>query len=336
MSQVNQVNKNLVYDFWQRLETQEIEQLPEISQTVLSPDCHFYGPDPIPPYTNPENFLTKYWMPLRQSFTNLKRETHLLIGGPSNGHVDGKGDGRMWVGGTGLLHGKFIQDYLSIPANGADVKIRWGEFCCVEDSRVSEIYVLLDLIDLLQQVGINVLPPARGVDGVYPPPKAMDGILLDQQDEAISRYSMDHIRRFIFDGLNSYDQSELKSMGMADYFDADVKWYGPGGIGACLSFREFEQLHQQPWLHAFPDRQVQDLTALITEGYYSGGPGWAGVSATHSGDYLGVASTGNKLVVNGLDFWKRDGEKYIENWVFVDMIHLFRQFGVDLMARIKQ
>jgi len=24
----------------------------------------------------------------------------------------------------------------------------------------------------------------------------------------------------------------------------------------------------------------------------------------------------------------------VENWVFVDMVHLFRQMGVDLMARI--
>ncbi len=38
--------------------------------------------------------------------------------------------------------------------------------------------------------------------------------------------------------------------------------------------------------------------------------------------------------INGLDWWKRDGEVYIENWVFVDMIHLFRQLGVDLFERL--
>ena len=35
--------------------------------------------------------------------------------------------------------------------------------------------------------------------------------------------------------------------------------HGPGGIGACLSLREFEDNHQQPWLDAFPDRKVQNL-----------------------------------------------------------------------------
>jgi hypothetical protein len=69
-------------------------------------------------------------------------------------------------------------------------------------------------------------------------------ILLDAQDQQESRHSLNHIRRFVFDGLNSYDQSKLESMGMANFFQPDVRWYGPGGIGACLSLKEFEELHQ--------------------------------------------------------------------------------------------
>ena len=79
---------------------------------------------------------------------------------------------------------------------------------------------------------------------------------------------------------------------------------------------------------------MQDLTSLFAEGAYSGGPGWAGVKATHRGEYKGVPATGNAIEVNGLDWWKRDGEQLIENWVFVDMVHLFRQFGVDLFGRL--
>jgi predicted ester cyclase len=46
-------------------------------------------------------------------------------------------------------------------------------------------------------------------------------------------------------------------------------------------------------------------------------------------------ATGRPIEVNGLDFWKLENDKYIENWVFVDMIHLFRQFGVDLFERMR-
>jgi hypothetical protein len=55
-------------------------------------------------------------------------------------------------------------------------------------------------------------------DGVYPPPSLNDGILLQAQPEKESQYSLKHIRRFVFDGLNRFDQSDLKSMGMADFF----------------------------------------------------------------------------------------------------------------------
>ena len=145
---------------------------------------------------------------------------------------------------------------------------------------------------------------------------------------------MREIANAIKTGAIAYLNRQLKSMGMADYFHPQVKWYGPGGIGACLSFSEFENLHQQPWLVAFPDRSVQNLDALFAEGNYSGAPGWSGVKATHTGEYLGCAATANPLQINGLDWWKRDGEVYIENWVFVDMVHLFRQFGIDLFERL--
>ena len=59
-----------------------------------------------------------------------------------------------------------------------------------------------------------------------------------------------------------------------------------------------------------------------------------GVATDHRGEYKGVPATGNSIEVNGLDWWKRDGEQLIENWVFVDMVHLFRQFGVDLFGRL--
>ena len=93
----------------------------------------------------------------------------------------------MWVTGTGYLNGFFVEDYLSIPANNSEVYIRWGEFCRLEEGRITVIFFLLDLVDLIQQAGFQVLPSSRGADGVYPPPRANDGILLDAQTEEKSQ-----------------------------------------------------------------------------------------------------------------------------------------------------
>ena len=335
--ELNQSNKRVVWDFWQALEAAGAASVETIARSAMAEDVVWRGFDPVGDLKGVAAFSAEFYQPLLQSFPDLKRQTHLFCGGKSNGRIDGDitRDGNMWVSGTGYLNGTFVNDYLSIPATGQTVQIRWGEFCRMENGKIIEVFFLLDLIDLMQQAGYNVLPPALGKDYVYPPPAANDGILYDAQDAAVTAYSLDHIRRFIFDGLNAYDQSELGSMGMADYFHPDVKWYGPGGIGACLSFKEFEDFHQAPWLVAYPDRAVQDLDALFAEGVYTGAPGWAGVIATHTGKYLDAPATGNTIEFNGLDWWKREGEQYIENWVFVDMIHLFRQFGVDLFERLR-
>lgn len=330
-----QNNKQLIWDFWRSLEQAEDHEIFSLANVNIHRDAVWHGPDPIGDLKGAEAFATEFWQPLLASFPDLKRETHIFMGGESDGRVNGSSDGRLWVAGTGYFNATFSKEYLTIPATGAPVSIRWGEFCCIENGQIVETYFLLDLIDLMQQAGFEVLPPSRGVDGLYPPPALSDGIMLDEQNAAMSDYTLQHIRRFIFEGLNNYDQSELESMGMADFFHPDVKWYGPGGIGACLSFKEFEDNHQKHWLHAFPDRAVQDLDALIAEGPYSGGPGWAGVIATHTGDYLDCSPTGDRVVFNGLDFWKLENDMYVENWVFVDMIHLFRQFGVDLFARLR-
>jgi len=331
----NQKNKQRVWDFWQRLESANSDDAATIAREYVSEDVVWHGPDPINDLSGIDAFVTDYWRPLLYSFPDLERKTHIFMGGASSGRVDGSNDGRLWVAGTGNFNGNFANAYLGIPANNKTVSIRWCEFCRVEQDKIVESYFLLDLVDLMQQAGVEVLPPSRGVNGLYPPPSANDGVMLEAQDERTSAYTLDHIRRFIFDALNSYDESELESMGIADYFHPKVQWYGPGGIGACLSLKEFEDNHQRHWLHAYPDRQVQDLDALIAEGPYSGGPGWAGVKATHTGDYLGVPPTNGPVEFNGLDFWKLENDQYIENWVFVDMVHLFRQFGIDLFEQMQ-
>lgn len=335
-SEVHQRNKALVLDHWQRLDDAD-GSVRASALSHMATDVAWHGHAPVGSLHGSDEFLRNGWEPLRTAFPDLTRDTFIFFAGTSNGRVDGdiELDGHEWVTGTGVLRGTFAEDYLGIPATGAEVAMRWGEFCHITEGRIDTVYFLIDIIDLMQQAGVEVLPPSRGAAGQYPPPALDDGVLLDAQSTDISAYSLDHLRRFIFDGLNTYDQADLSSMGMADFFHPDVHWYGPGGIGACYSLAEFEDHHQRPWLIAYPDRQVQDLDALIAEGHYSGAPGWAGVRATHTGEYLGVDPTGNTIEFNGLDWWKRDGDRYVENWVFVDMVHLFDQFGVDLFERMR-
>ena len=68
------------------------------------------------------NMLFRAAAPLGSGVLELVRTIpHTNMGG------DISLDGKMWVSGTGLLTGTFAQDYLTIPATGGEVSIRWGD-----------------------------------------------------------------------------------------------------------------------------------------------------------------------------------------------------------------
>jgi hypothetical protein len=37
-----------------------------------------------------------------------------------------------------------------------------------------------------------------------------------------------------------------------------------------------------------------------------------------------------------MDFWRREGERLAENWVFIDMIDLLDQIGIDIFERVRE
>ncbi len=332
----NQQNKKHVWDFWQELNNSNAVNIANVFRAFLPEYTRWTGPDPINQLYGLDEIISKFWQPLLKSFPDIKRETTIFFGGKSNGRADGYFDGQEWVCGLGHFVGTFQQDWLSIPATGKEIHIRWSEFCRMHAGKIVEIYILLDIPDVMQQAGFPVLPPDRGAVGLWPAPRNNDGVMLAEQDAKETEKSIELIRAMIYEGLNTFDETELGSMGLTEFFHPQLQWYGPSGIGICNSLKEFEENNQQHWLRAFPDRQVQDLDNLFTEGRYMGASGWLGVVATHSGEYLGTPSTGNKISFNGIDIWEREDDRIVENWVFVDMIHIFRQFGIDLFERMRK
>ncbi len=333
---MTQKNKKIVWDFWQDLNNAKADDIATIMRTYASEDISWTGPQPINQLNGIDAVNSKFWQPLLTSFPDIKRESYIFFGGKSSGRVDGQFDGREWVCGLGHFTGTFQEDWLTIPATGKETQIRWSEFCRMDEGKIVEIHILLDVPDVMQQAGFPVLPPDRGAIGLWPPPRAGNGILLTAQDEQETQQSLQLIRAMIYEGLNKFDESELESMGMAQFFHPQLQWYGPSGIGGCRSLKEFEDFHQKHWLHAFPDRQVQDLDSLFVEGHYMGASSFPGVLATHTGQYLDCPATGNQISFNGIDIWVREGDMLVENWVFVDLIDVFLQFGIDLFDRMRR
>ncbi|MEO0633511.1 MAG: ester cyclase [Pseudomonadota bacterium] len=331
MTDPNQRNKETALALWAALD----DDLSGAEPMLRAVEA-WQGPAPFGLMGSGAEVVATMFAPLRAALPDLRRQVHLFLGGASAAHENGGPDGTAWVAGTGYYTGRAVAEVFGIPTTDTPLRIRWGEFLRFDAAgQIVQAQTIWDLVDWFEQIGRPVLPPPRGAAHVYPAPTGYDGVLRGAQDADAAEKTLTLGRGLIFGGLNSFDESDLSSMGIARFFHPNIKWYGPGGIGACLSLTEFEELHQKPWLIAFPDRKVLHLESLFAEDRLLAASGPCGVVATHTGPYLGHAASGARIEVSGLDFWLRDGSRFTENWVFVDMIHLFAQMGIDLFARMK-
>ena len=49
--------------------------------------------------------------------------------------------------------------------------------------------------------------------------------------------------------------------------------------------------------------------------------------ATHRGDYMGIAPSGNRVEFTGISFYRIEGSKIAESWTVEDELGLMRQIG---------
>lgn len=264
--------------------------------------------------------------PLLASFSNLERRTEILLEGAfKNG---------SWIATYGWFIGTFSSPFLGIPPTGRPHWLRYGWFDRLDGGKVVESLLILDIPRLMMECGVWPLRSQLG-ENWSPPPAAQDGIGLDTSDPSQSEKSLKLVEAMIA-GLMSYDQKSLTSMGMPRFWAPQFQWYGPGGIGSARGHSDYERAHQQPFLTAFPDRIGGNHRCRIGDGAFVASTGWPSINATHAGDgWLGIPATNKRITMRIMDFWRRDGDFLSENWVFIDMVDLLAQFGIDVFAALK-
>jgi predicted ester cyclase len=308
--------------------TQSLSDWPSAYRELYHPDVSWHGPHPINDHSGSEAVIEQFWRPFIKAFPDMERRDDIFICGSfKNG---------SWVGATGHYTGTFLNDWLGIPATGGVINIRYGEFSKIENDRVTEVYIILDLLDVMRQALCwpKGLPFAPGLADRVPGPTTADGFDLAPADPAESAHSLVRVEAMI-KGLMEYDQKTLQSMAQERFWHPQMMWYGPAGIGTSRALKGFQDVHQRAFLTAFPDRIGGDHKARLGDGAYVGSTGWPSVRATHLGPWLGVPATNRRISMRVMDFWRREGELLRENWVFIDQIDLLLQMDFDVMAQFK-
>jgi hypothetical protein len=286
------------------------------------------GPHPLNRVEGADAFSRSLMDAVMASFPAAEDRVDILL----TGHwADGE-----WTASTGHVAGIFAAPLWGIPATGHVAFLRYGRFDKWAGGRMVETYLILDLPGLMMQAG--AWPMARPLGGfmVPPGPATRDGVVLAEADPAEARKSLDLVEAMIA-GLMRYDGQSLASMRMIDFWTPDFWWFGPAPIGSFCGHADYERGHQRPFLTAFPDRKGGDHKCRIGERSYVASTGWPSVRATHTGGgWLGLAPTDRKIGMRVMDFWRRDGDRLAENWVFIDIPELLLQMGVDIFARMAE
>ncbi|HBK90394.1 MAG TPA: polyketide cyclase [Parvularcula sp.] len=284
---------------------------------------------PIDEIKGAEALAAAFWRPLRHSFPDFERQDDIVLAGEFRDSA--------WVASTGHFIGTFERDWLGIPANRQATYIRYGEILKIENDRIAGGHMILDIVGVARQAGVDLVPRGLGAELLTPAPVTHDGVRHSSGPDTESRKSLLLVEAMI-GGLMQYDRKTLSSMEQERFWHPDMMWYGPSGIGVTRGLKGFQTYHQKPFLDFIPDRVGGNHVARIGDGNYVASGGWPSINATSSGaPWISTPiPAGKRITMRVMDFWRREGDLLRENWVFIDIPDVFRQFSIDVFAPLRR
>ncbi len=292
----------------------------------------FFAPDAVINLVHPFNemkgssdYVHRFLEPLRQSFLHLTRTDYIAFAGSF--------ENSDWVTCTGYYRGHFRAPWLGINPTQALAYLRFGEFHRMEAGRAVESYIFLDIPELMIAAGqwsITDSPGRyRGFTGYLPGPATQDGLRWQPSDPARSASSVDMVTAML-------RKLATKDEAWRPFWSGDMLWYGPAAFGSFVgvdNFAGFQVPFEQTfseWIGgSIPDSQTKHFTRFA-DGDYICSSGWPSLNAVQAKTFLGQPSQGKRLFMRVCDWWRREDDLLVENWVFVDVPHVLLQMGFDL------
>jgi hypothetical protein len=198
-----------------------------------------------------------------------------------------------------------------------------------------ESYIYLDIPELMIAVGQWPIADSpgrdRGFTGYLPGPATLDGLQWHENDANYSKSSCEMVTSMLRN-LATHDEA------WRPYWHNDMLWYGPAAFGSFVGIENFAGF-QVPFERAFSEwiggsvrgSQTRHFTRFGDGDYVCSG-GWPSLNAVQVKPFLGQPATGKRLFMRVCDWWRREGDLLVENWVFVDIPHVLMQMGFDVFS----
>lgn len=300
-------------------------------QAFFAADAEINVVHPFNQQIGPEAYHSSFIESLLESFEGLSRVDYIAFAG----HYEDS----EWVTSTGYYKGHFTSPWLGIKASNAMANLRFGEFHRLVDGQAVESYIYLDIPELMiacDQWPIADSPgTSRGYTGYLPGPDSQDGLVWHDTDPTRSQSSY----QMVTDMLRSLATPDEA---WRPYWHENMLWYGPAAFGSFVGLDNFASF-QVPFENTFSEwiggatagSETRHFTRFADGDYICSG-GWPSLNAVQISTFLGQPAQSQRLYMRVCDWWRREDDLLVENWVFVDIPHVLLQMGYDLFAEMSE
>lgn len=323
--------KKIVRNYFDAMENATTETVVSVLKEHTGKDYNWKGVYPFREQTSTESVAEKFWIPLKNSLTRMQRRQDIFIGGTN------EISGEEWVMSMGHFMGLFDKEWLGIRPTGKMISLRYAEFSCVEEGKITKTGIFIDIIGFMQQAGVNPMPPSTGQYFIYPGPRNHNGLLFEDAPKQDGIDTLALVNKMVNDltELNESGAMGCPPEVLAKSWSEDMIWYGPAGIGASYTIPRYQTQHQLPFRNNLTDKKFNGHVCRFAEGDFACFFGWPNLSNTPLGGFLGMPG-GTNADMQVVDVYCRNGDKLTENWVLIDLPYWLKQQGLDIFERTQQ
>lgn len=305
------------------------EQVVTALKAYVTPDYRWRGMHPFDELAGASAVAASFWSPLKSALVPLQRRPDIFLAGYNSLEQDNT----IWVVEMGHWMGLWDSAWIGIAPSHKIAFLRYAEFHCVEDDKITETACYVDLLNLVAQKDQHKLRTGTGVTVLTPGPLTHNGLLYDPQIENEGRTTVDLITAMINDlRANAVHSPDAH---LTQFWTPDMCWFGPGGIGASAFFDGYRRGHAGPFEQGLEYVRHTEHVCRIGEGNFGGFFGYPSLTVRSTGGFMGLPPSDTPADMRIVDLYRRDKDKLAENWIFIDLPHFFSMQGINLLNQLK-
>ena len=324
-----EIQKLIILDYYSALSSVKESDIANTLSEFCAEDYLWRGFHPFDELRGTHDVAQAFWRPLKQSLGNMQRRMDVFMAGKNE--MDGFTS--VWVVSMGHLMGLFDNAWLGIAPTGKMAFLRYCEFNRIENGKIAETAMYFDIPHFMMQVGLQPFPPQTAAHLVQPGPMTHDGLMFNPQPAEEGEKTLGTINAMISD-LGQWKSGLSLEEELRQTWSEDMIWWGPAGIGATYTIERYAKQHSGPFRASLTDRSKTKHICRLAEGHYGGFFGWPNFTARPTGGFMGMPATDKAGEFRVIDIYRRAGDKLAENWVFIDLLHFWKQQGVDILGRM--